>query len=168
MLADLLSARKAAVLQRWLDLILESYPPETARFLQRDADRFVNPVGHTLSEGTAAILEEMLHGADPGRLNDHLDRIVRIRAVQQLSPSQAVAFVFQLKQAIREVLGEEWRPTPLAGELLEFETALDRLALQAFDLYTRCREKIYELRVGEARRQSEVVLERLNKVYGQG
>jgi hypothetical protein len=40
-------------------------------------------------------------------------------------------------------------------ELSALETRIDRLALLAFDCYMKCREKIYEIRLGELRRRAK-------------
>ena len=84
-----------------------------------------------------------------------LDRVVRIRAVQDLPASEAVGFVFLLKQAIRDVPG-----APDGADLSEMHERIDRLALEAFDLFVQCREKIYDLRVREIRDRTSTLLER--------
>ena len=81
-----------------------------------------------------------------------LDGIVRIRAVQDLSPAAAVGFVLLLKRAVREVLAEGRPGLPEAPDLSELDQAVDRLLLEAFDLFAECRETIYRLRVGELKR----------------
>ena len=78
---------------------------------------------------------------------------VRIRAVQDLSASEAVGFVFLLKQAVRDVL-------PGKHGLSGLHDRIDRLTLEAFDRFVACREKIYELRMREVRNRT-LALERL-------
>ena len=41
--------RRAAILRRCLNGIFETYPPETARFMSNEDDRFLNPVGCTIA-----------------------------------------------------------------------------------------------------------------------
>ena len=89
-------------------------------------------------------------------LNDFLDKVIRIRAVQEFSPSQALAFVFSLKEVIREVLGKEIRENHLQDQLLLIEKRIDALALRAFDVYVSCREEVYELRINEVKRMENV------------
>ena len=43
----------------------------------------------------------------------------------------------------------------LAGDLSRIESRIDELTLAAFDLYVACREKIAEIRVREARSESD-------------
>jgi hypothetical protein len=152
-LEKLLSEKGPAVLDRWLNLILESYPADTQRFIKKQKDPFANPVRHTISKEIENIYEELLKGADRERVVPFLDRIIRIRAVQDFSPSQAIAFIFLLKKVIRGVLEKEIREHQLSDDLFVFESKIDDLALIAFDVYMKCREKIYALSAKEARNQ---------------
>jgi hypothetical protein len=92
-------------------------------------------------------------GVDRERVAPFLDGIIRIRAVQDFSPSQAIAFIFQLKKVIREALDKEIGEHQLSDDLLVLESKIDDLALVAFDVYMGCREKIYALSANEARNQ---------------
>jgi predicted component of type VI protein secretion system len=108
-LEKLLSEKGPAILDKWLKLILESYPADTQRFLKKQKDPFANPIRHTISKEIENIYKELLKGVDREAVSPFLDRIIRIRAVQDFSPSQAIAFVFQLKKVIREALDKEIR-----------------------------------------------------------
>ena len=152
-LEKLLSEKGPAVLDRWLKLILESYPADTQRFLKKQKDPFANPVRNTISKELENIYKELLKGVDRERVAPFLDGIISIRAVQDFSPSQAIAFIFQLKKVIREALDKEIEAHQLSADLLALESQIDDLALVAFDVYMRCREKIYALSANEARNQ---------------
>jgi hypothetical protein len=152
-LEKLLSEKGPAILDKWLKLILESYPTDTQRFLKKQKDPFANPVRHTISKEIENTYKELLKGVDRERVSPFLERIIKIRDVQDFSPSQAIAFVFLLKRVIREVLDKEIREHRLSADLLAFESQIDDLALVAFDVYMRCREKIYALSANEARNQ---------------
>jgi hypothetical protein len=152
----LLAGRKDSVLRRWFDSILESYPEDTARFLKDQKDRFANPVGGTALAAMGEILELLLRGGpfrpeDAGR---YLDDLIRIRAVQGFSASQSVSFVFDLKRIIREELETAGKGDIDAAELRELEPDVDSLALLSFDIYMKCREKLYELKSDELRRRT--------------
>jgi hypothetical protein len=152
-LEKLLSEKGPAILDRWLKLTLESYPVDTQRFLKKQKDPFANPVRHTISKELENIYKELLKGVDREGVSPFLDRIIRIRAVQDFSPSQAIAFVFLLKQVIRKVLDKEIREHHLSADLLALESQIDDLGLIAFDVYMGCREKLYSLSAKEARNQ---------------
>ncbi|HMK64959.1 MAG TPA: RsbRD N-terminal domain-containing protein [Thermodesulfobacteriota bacterium] len=163
-LEKLLQEKKSAYLKRWFNLIVETYPDETSRFLKYQKDRFANPVGHTLTRGLEILYEAVVTGVDAEKAAPALNDIVRIRAIQNFSPSQAVAFVFILKRVFREAVKESRMPG-LYEELLEFETRIDQLALLAFDQFMSSREKLYDLKTNELRRQTYRLLQRA-KIIG--
>ena len=142
----ILKEKQQTILDKWFQNVAESYPEETTQFLGRKGDRFANPVGHALRQGLGGLLEGLLSEAQPEDLAPHLDEIVRIRAVQEFSPSVAVMFIFSLKKIARDVCGEE-QPQGLP----DFDAAVDRLGLQAFDNYMACRERLFEIKVKELR-----------------
>ncbi len=145
------------LLDRWLARALESYSKETVRFLGAEKDSFRNPVGHTLRENLAILLDQVLgrqapDGFDADAARAALANILRIRAVQELTPSQAVEFVFQLRPLLHE------RPAQANSEV--FDARIDRLALWAFEEYTRCRERIADIRISESRRSMAFAVQR--------
>jgi hypothetical protein len=162
MLREFLIQRKETVTARWSESIMETYPADTSRFLRKEKDRFNNPVGHAIIENLNSIYEELLGGSDDERLSGFLDNIIRIRSVQDFSPREAVAFVFQLKKVIREELGKRAGESEIVGEFSEFERKIDELALLAFQVYAKCREDLFEIRTRELRRRSDRLMDIVN------
>jgi hypothetical protein len=113
--------------------------------------------------GTRGIFEALLDGADAEKIRQHLHEIVRIRAVQEFSASEAVRFVFHLKAAVRAELTKASRDRRFSSELAEFEDQIDRIALVAFDVFVECREQVCELRVNEVKRRVSWVVDRMNR-----
>ena len=145
-LNEALAAKRGAVLERWFQAVLATYPTETARFLAGGADAFANPVGHTVREGLGRLYDRFSTDVPVAELSSAIDGIVRIRAVQEFTPSAAVGFVYTLKGILREELaGAE---VDHAGQAA-LDESVDRLALVAFDVYMKCREKLFEIRVRE-------------------
>ncbi len=167
MLRDLLSRKRSSIVEKWFELILDTYPEDTSKFLRREKDPFANPVRNTILQGINGLYGEILKEDEtPEALNAFLDKVIRIRSVQDFSPSQALAFLFSLKSVVREILGKEIRENHLHDSLLVLESRIDALALRSFDVYMGCREEVYELRVGEVKRQREAafrMLERSNR-----
>ena len=159
-LAALLSQRKSPIVDRWLKLLFASYPPETQIFLKKEKDRFDNPVGYRISQGVKGLYEALLQERAAEEITASLDEIVRIRAIQDFSPSQALAFIFLLKNVIREELADELEEGHLSEEILELESRIDGLALLGFDVYMRRREKLYDLRVDEVKNRVSGLLRR--------
>ena len=150
-----LSQKKAAILGRWFHLIMGTYPADTLRFLGREKDRFANPVGYTISREIEVLYEELLQNVDFDKISASLDSIIRIRSVQDYPPSQAIGFVFLLKKAIREELANDIGGNLACEDLLKFEARIDELALLALDIYMKCREKVYDIRLNEAKAKGE-------------
>ena len=162
-LKELLHEKGDAIVQRWLKDALAAYPESAALAFSRQKDPFANPVGHSLRLGTQEIFDALLEGSEDSRIHAALLEIIRIRAVQEISPARAVGFAFGLKSAIRAELGEVARDEPLASELAEIEGQIDRIALAAFDIYVECREQVYELRIDEVKRRVSWVVEKMNE-----
>lgn len=148
-LLKLLSERKSSLTDRWLKRLFESYPPETAIFLKKEQDHFDNPVGYRIAEGIKGLVAALLTEMDRDQVQASLDEIIRIRAIQDFSPAQALAFIFLLKNVIREELAAELKDGHFAQELQELESRIDGLALLGMDVYTQRREKLNEIRVNE-------------------
>lgn len=163
MIVQLLRERQGEIAQRWTRALLATYPADAAALFEREQDPFANPVGRTIREGTAELLQAILNGMDPHALRRSLDLMLRVRAVQQFSPSQAVGFVFALKPILRAVIPEARSDTELAEALSELDDKVDQVALLAFDVYSECREEISRLRVAEVKRQVAWVMEQLQK-----
>lgn len=161
---DFLETKKSAILERWFDIVLETYPSDSSSFLRNKKRRFANPVGHTISKGLEDLLEELLQERemDHEKISSILDGIVRIRAIQDLTPSQALAFVFRLKKVLREALAGSG--TAPVAEIEALESRIDTMALISFDLYVKCREKIYDLKANELRNMTFRLLQKAKLV----
>ncbi len=152
MLRELLRKRRDEVAQAWVQDTLSGYSAQAVAAWSRERDPFANPVGHSLRVGTRAVLDWLLDGDDAEAMRRGLDDILRIRAVQELSPRDAVGFVFRLKAVLRAELGEALRDPTVRQEMVEFEARLDEIGLEAFELFLAHREQLYELRVAELKR----------------
>jgi hypothetical protein len=152
-LTELLTQNKPKIVDLWLQHVLESFPPETARFYKNIKDRFDNPMGYRLNQAMPALFEALLQGMARDDLMARLDEVISVKAIQNVSPSQALAFLFTLKNVVREVLARELAQADLAAELHEFDLTVDGMALLGFDVYTQRREKLCEIKVDEFKRR---------------
>ena len=158
-LPEILRERREALADRWRELVLESYPPQSVAFLRQEKDGFRNPVGATIRQAIDELTGLLVTGAGTEDPAAPLDALVRMRAVQNFSPRQAVGFVFLFRRALADVLRGE-----LAGvraeELIGLDARLDELALEAWDRYASCRDKMSELRAREATARTYSLLKR--------
>jgi len=163
-LNNLLEQRKTTIIKDWFVLAVETYPPDTASFLKRQKDPFANPVGRTVSRGLEGLFNELLKEMDYETITSFLDPIIRIRAIQNFSPAQAISFIFLLKKVIRENTKKEVSEEQLFNELLLFESKIDQLVMIAFNLYMQCKEKICDLKANEMRNSTYKAFKRAGLV----
>jgi len=133
-----------AILDAWFDKTIEIYPDQARGSISQIAERFRNPVGFSVRESLAKLLEELAGEMDVVRAGEAAEEIVRLRAVQDCSPTEAVGFVFQLREIIRAHHAE--------AEFVDLERRLDELALVTFGRYMKCREDLALVRFNEAKR----------------
>jgi len=164
-LRELLKKQRTSIVDKWFDLIIESYPADTATFLKGKGG-FTNPVGQTTSQGVEDIFDGLLIDADPSDIAPFLDSIIRIRAIQDFTPSQAVNFIFLLKKVIRDeflsqtdALGDK---EGLRDEFHALDEKIDTLSLLSFDIFMKCREKLYDLKANELRDRTLWLLKKSN------
>ena len=121
-------------------------------------------MGSTTKKGLAGLLNLLTAELDLRQVAIHLDPIVRIRAVQDFTPSQAIAFIPALKHVLRSVLKKAIEDPDLKQQLTEFEDRIDHLGLMAVDLYVACREQVYQLKANETRNRVFRAFERAGLV----
>ena len=161
-LKESLKTKKKTLLNKWLERTIATYPEESRPFLLNKLDKFANPVGVNIAEGLEVILEGIIYDINPEEIMASLDKVIRIRAIQEFSPSEAISFVYLLKDAANEVLANEIKELVHTDAFIQFQAQLDSLALLAFDVYMKCREDLFEIRVNELKRRIPVFMRQLN------
>lgn len=162
MLDTLLSTHQEAIVEEWIQQILQTYPEDAQKYFKRVKNRFANPVGQTFFRVVPDIFAGLARGQDPAQLAPLMEELIRIRAVQDSSPSRSLAFILTLKQVLRKVL-EARHQNPEAATLEAFDRRVDALLLSACDIFVRCREKLAEIRINEAKKQTAMLLKNLNR-----
>lgn len=137
-----------AILEQWFARAVETCSGESVQFLTTEKDQFRNPVGSALRENLSILLREVLGEMDSSSAKPALEAILRVRAVQDLTATQATGFVFLLRPTMRGLMPE------FDAVLLDHK--IDQLALMAFEEYVRCREHLAEIRLNESRRAMAV------------
>jgi hypothetical protein len=152
-----------AIAQRWLEEALATYAANAAAVFRRVKDPFVNPVGQALRTGTCAALEALVAGRPPQEICSFLDGVIKMRAVQELKPSEALSFIFALKETLRAEWDQRDSGPILSAEWSELESLIDQVALGAFDIYMKYRYQVYELRINEVKRNVARLAERIQR-----
>jgi hypothetical protein len=134
------------IVEKWIGKVADADPRLSSALRAADPDPFRNPVAYAVRTSLAQLWEQMQGGMDAAAIDSALDTVLRIRAVQDMSPSQAVGFVIQLRSILREA--------PAAFDLPLLESRIDQLSLAAFDKYMQCREQAFAARLHETERLS--------------
>lgn len=170
-LVSLIAKHRSTIISKWFDSAVHAYAADTAAFIQSQKDPFANPVGSQTRHSVEGLFDQLMGGMEAGAIHASLDPVMRIRAVQNLSPAQATAFIFALKKILREMFDKQLQSADGIRSFMEVESRIDRIGLSAFDVYMACREKIYELKANETRNRTFRAFERaglLSKDPGQG
>ena len=142
-----------AIVEKWIEQMIESETEPPTALRASEPDPFRNPVAYTIRRSLGQLWEQLQGDMDPMAIDLALDAVVRIRAVQDISPSEAVGFVIQLRSILRQ--------QPAGFDLVLLENRIDGLTLAAFDKYMECREQILAARLHEKER-----LTRAHRVAG--
>ena len=151
-LAEYFCACKEDILGLWTEAVYATIPFETKGLSGAATDPFANPGADMIREAAGA-----LYGAVAGEettvagVKAALERFVKLRAVQQGTPSQVLGAFYLLKPIMRERLLPHCAAPEDLNDYLTAESRLDSLVLLAFDMYTAARETLAESRVREIR-----------------
>lgn len=138
--------RAQDIVEKWIERMVESCPEQASTLLVRQPDPFRNPVGYAVRNGLSQLWKQLQDRMDAEAIDCALDAVIRIRALQDISPSEAVGFVFLLRSILRE--------QPEAFDFDFLENRIDQLALAAFDKYMRCHDQILSVRLHEHERMT--------------
>ena len=154
-LFELIKKKEKKIVTVWVERTLDSYI--SSDFFKQATNQFANPVGANIRTGLTKIFQLMLSEAEAQDFVEPLDQVIRIRAVQEFTPAQAVAPFFELKWVVRQILSGDKQGRPLLSELAPFDREVDRVVLMAFDMYMRCRDRLHQARIRELKSGSYIL-----------
>ena len=103
-----LNEKQPKLVGKWIAAVISTYPAESANFFIDTKDAFANPVGNTIKRSILLLFNEVIKETmDPIKVNEAMDPIIRLRAVQEMSPSKAISFMFTIKHLIRKELDRQ-------------------------------------------------------------
>lgn len=153
MLVESLSRNKDVLVSQWLEAALQPYAENTRRFLLLERDPFRNPVGHSLHVGLPLLLEAILDGRELREVLPALDTIFRIRATQDFSATEAVSFIFSLKEVFRRALNPGSELDANGQLLMTMDARIEEMARLALQIFAQCREQMGAIQSNEIKRR---------------
>ena len=133
-----------SIVEAWFSKAVEIYPQPAQEGMRQISDRFRNPVAFSLRESLAALVNELTGDMSISHVSEALDAVLRVRAVQNCTPDEAIAFTFRLGDVIREQHAETLFP--------DIEQRISSLKDCAREQYAACRKDIAQIRSREGRR----------------
>jgi len=156
---EFLQDKQSKLLELWLNKFWADFG-ESAYYFKKEIDPFTNPFGYHTRVAFEKILKGLIEELNWDEIEEALQKLAQIRAVQENTPSKAGKMFLILKGIIRENLGEEILENFGISTLLDLEDKINVFMLRYFDFYQAYREKLYELRVEEFKRNNFLLLKR--------
>lgn len=142
---DLLSKKRDSIINKSFELTISTYPENTQIFFKEKNRQFTNPVGYTIYKGIEQIIDNLISDKPIESFISPVEEIIKIRALQDFTPSQAVGFVFLIKKAIYDELVKDSN----TDQLMDILAQIDSLSMIAFDIFMKYKERIYDLKAKE-------------------
>ncbi len=153
--------KKSTILKAWFDAPLMVPDGTCDDFREKQRALIVGSMGYGIEEGMGGLFDALLKGVIPDDVSRFLEGMIRIRAESGFTASQAVAFILEVKNAVRKELGTEvLSKQSVSEELSAWSSVVDDLILYAFDIYVRCRENVLD---ADAKKEREETLRLLKK-----
>lgn len=151
-LQQYLTENRKKLVDKWVASVIETYPADSVTFFKNTKDPFANPVGNTIKRSIDLLFAQVVKSEmDPAAVNEAMEPIVRLRAVQEFTPSRALSFVFFIKHLLRKELKKYQEEKTVKAFLADVEANADEIMLAALDIYGKCRETIYQSRINQAK-----------------
>ena len=160
-LSGFIEENLAVLSERWLEEITSTYHKDAVGFIKDKDDAIHNPLGHAIKEMVDTVLSCLIKGCDEQTLDSAMYRVIQMRAVQDFTPSDAVSFIVQLRTLIAGLAREKQ-----AGHevVLEMDEISFGLMSRAFNMYSKCRETIGDIKVEELKRNLYMMLRKSDMV----
>jgi hypothetical protein len=153
-----IALNKKIILKNWQDALLSSFSSETTSFLN-NPDPFLNPVGAMFPKMLETLYDQITGEMNDDTIMSALDDYIKLRAVQDSEPSLAFDFLMYFKKILQSRESGSRVSETGFGNVKILEDRIDYILIKSFDMYMKCREKIYTLRINEFKKRAFRVLE---------
>jgi len=147
-----IASHRDEILMALMEGLYEPYSPEAATSFRRKVDPFENPIGSTFGRSASIIADGMAAGMPPRAFRQTFDDMIRIRAVQGISPSEVMSFLFAVRKALAAGTAGSGDDSLQASDIAEINEWIDCAIALCMDIYMECRENIFNLKVMELKK----------------
>ncbi len=157
---DLLRRHKKALLDNWFRRMLidsrfeirnsklKKSKSRISNLESRILNRFDDPVAYAFRNAAEAIFQALIDDREVER--GPLEYAIKIKAVRGKDPSEGVAFIHLLKDAVRNLPGDSIAET----EWMKLDCRVDRIAALASEMFMANRAKIDGLKIPNSKFQT--------------
>ena len=157
-LNQLMQQKHEELLKEWFEQAIAAYPAEAHKYFVRVDKDFANPVGSNIYRNMDHLLSELHGDRDADKLYGYLEMIMKIRAVQDMKPSKALAFLPSMKHLVLTAFKAEIKAGQVTqAELDDLYTDIDTMMLIAFDLYSESKEQLSNLRIAQVKEMNAML-----------
>lgn len=157
----IINKNKQEFIEKWYTLIMESYPKGAGSFFIEWKDQFSNPVGHAIHSEISLLFDSIIND-DFQQISDSLANILRIRAVQDFTPSQALSFIFQFKEIAMHYLKKS---NSDISDFIELDGMIDKVLGVGINIFVGLKEQLFEIKSNEVKKRFSRAVDRLNRKY---
>jgi len=161
-----LKENSSEMIAKWQKAIIDTYPKDAGRFLSINKSQFGNPIGFSLQNDLPKIYNELIGDMNTDILNSSIEAIIKIRAVQDFTPTEASGFINLLKIIIISETKAMMTDKAFADSYFDFDNRITQIIGIAFEKYLEMKLKLSEIQIREVKSRNERMMERISKKYG--
>ncbi len=147
------------ILSLWLNEFLKHHGLDTVAVSRTVDDRFLNPAGHIIKAATSSLFKAIMgEEIEQEKILRDMRELLRLQAIQQLSPAQALFPLVAVKEHIYDIVNSLLTTKEAFVQYKEITGRLDTLMLMAFDIFTQDKEDLYRIRIKEVKNAQSQIL----------
>jgi hypothetical protein len=162
---EFLNDKKNDIVEKWQNAIIDTYPEPAGKFLHGNKNQFANPIGFTVHHELPNIFQQLITDMNNEVLKKSISDIIRIRAVQDFTPNEALGFILLLKTIIKNEISQFINDKEMIESYFKIDGNIDKMMAIAFDSYLDMRMIMADIKLDEVKRRNQKMMERLSKKY---
>ncbi len=147
------------ILILWLNEFLKHHGIDSVAVSRTVDDKFLNPAGHIIKATTNSLFKAIMgEDIEQEKIIRDMQELMRLQAIQQLSPAQALFPFIAIKEHIYTTVKALLSTSEAFEQYKEMTGRVDTLMLMAFDIYTQDKEDVFRIRIKEVKNAQSQIL----------